>query len=234
MFYTQFLKICKEHNVKPTPLIKSLGFSTGNLKKWSEGATVNSDILAKLAEYFNVPVDYFFEDDEPADKMVITDDGNSIKKVYNVLAAHPDHIASMYSGTTISSADLNRIAAYMNCSVEYLVPADLSVEGADDGKTSSVIPDKDCILNILEKLAGNAAYRYLQVRISSIIISNLAKKNITMDKLIDINLSEKKIRDLYDLAMPSEKKKGLNFSDLMRISEAFNVSYNFMLTGNGE
>ena len=234
MFYTQFLKICKEHNVKPTPLIKSLGFSTGNLKKWSEGATVNSDILAKLAEYFNVPVDYFFEDDEPADKMVITDDGNSIKKVYNVLAAHPDHIASMYSGTTISSAVLNRIAAYMNCSVEYLVPADLAVEGADDGKTSSVIPDKDCILNILEKLAGNAAYRYLQVRISSIIISNLAKKNITMDKLIDINLSEKKIRDLYDLAMPAEKKKGLNFSDLMRISEAFNVSYDFMLTGNGE
>lgn len=234
MFYTQFLKICKENNVKPTPLIKSLGFSTGNLKKWSEGATVNSDILAKLAEYFNVPVDYFFEDDEPADKMVITDDGNSIKKVYKVLAAHPDHIASMYSCTTISFADLNRIAAYMNCSVEYLVPADLAVEGADDGKTSSVIPDKDCILNILEKLAGNAAYRYLQVRISSIIISNLAKKNITMEKLIDINLSEKKIRDLYVLAMPAEKKKGLNFSDLMRVSEAFNVSYDFMLTGNGE
>ena len=49
-----------------------------------------------------------------------------------------------------------------------------------------------------------------------------------------INLSEKKIRDLYDLGMPAEKKKGLNFSDLVRISEAFNVSYDFMLTGNGE
>lgn len=234
MFYNQLIKLCEERNEKPTPLLKSLGLSATNLKRWQNGSTVNSDILAKLSEHFDVPVDYFFEDDEPADKMVITDDGNSIKKVYNVLAAHPDHIASMYSGTAISSADLNRIAAYMNCSVEYLVPADLAVEGADDSKTSSVIPDKDCILNILEKLAGNAAYRYLQVRLSSIIISNLAKKNITMDKLIDINLSEKKIRDLYDLAMPAEKKKGLNFSDLMRISEAFNVSYDFMLTGNGE
>lgn len=234
MFYNQLIKLCEERNEKPTPLLKSLGLSATNLKRWQNGSTVNSDILAKLSEHFDVPVDYFFEDDEPADKMVITDDGNSIKKVYNVLAAHPDHIASMYSGTTISSAVLNRIASYMNCSVEYLVPADLAVAGADDSKTSSVIPDKDCILNILEKLAGNAAYRYLQVRISSIIISNLAKKNITMDKLIDINLSEKKIRDLYDLAMPAEKKKGLNFSDLMRISEAFNVSYDFMLTGNGE
>ncbi len=90
------------------------------------------------------------------------------------------------------------------------------------------------VLNILEKLAGNAEYKYLQVKISSIIISNLAKKNITVDKLISINLSEKKIRDLYDLGMPAEKKKGLNFSDLVRISEAFNVSYDFMLTGNGE
>lgn len=234
MFYNQLIKLCEERNEKPTPLLKSLGLSATNLKRWQNGSTVNSDILAKLSEHFDVPVDYFFEDDEPADKMVITDDGNSIKKVYNVLAAHPDHIASMFSGTTISSADLNRIAAYMNCLVEYLVPADLVVENADDSKTSSVVPDKDCILNILEKLAGNAAYRYLQVRISSIIISNLAKKNITMDKLIEINLSEKKIRDLYDLAMPAEKKKGLNFSDLMRISEAFNVSYDFMLTGNGE
>ena len=234
MFYTQFLKICKENDVKPTPLIKSLGFSTGNLKKWSEGATVNSDILAKLAEYFNVPVDYFFEDDESPEKMIIADDGNSIKKVYNVLAAHPDRIASMCSGTSISSADLNRIAAYMNCSVDYLVPAELLEGNTDESKSTSVISDKDCILNILEKLAGNPEYRYLQVKISSVIISNLAKKNITMDKLIEINLSEKKISNLYDLSMPAEKKKGLNFSDLVRISEAFNVSYDFMLTGNGE
>ena len=234
MFYTQFLKICKENDVKPTPLIKSLGFSTGNLKKWSEGATVNSDILAKLAEYFNVPVDYFFEDDEAPEKMIIADDGNSIKKVYNVLAAHPDRIASMCSGTSISSADLYRIAASINCFADYLGPAHVLEVKTSDNKSTSVISDKDCILNILEKLAGNPEYRYLQVKISSVIISNLAKKNITMDKLIEINLSEKKISNLYDLAMPAEKKKGLNFSDLVRISEAFNVSYDFMLTGNGE
>lgn len=233
MFYNQFLKICKENGVKPTPLIKSLGLSTGNLKKWSEGATVNSDILAKLADYFNVPVDYFFEDDEADAQMAITDDGNSIKKIYNVLAAHPDHIASLFSGTTISSADLNRISAYLNCSIDYLVPADHTKDSVSDNKQTSAISDKDFILNILEKLAGNPEYRYLQVRISSIIISNLAKKNITMDRLVDIRLSEKKIHDLYDLAMPAEKKKGLNFSDLVRISEAFNVSYDFMLTGNG-
>ena len=90
MFYNQLIKLCEERNEKPTPLLKSLGLSATNLKRWQNGSTVNSDILAKLSEHFDVPVDYFFEDDEPADKMVIADDGNSIKKVYNVLAAHPD------------------------------------------------------------------------------------------------------------------------------------------------
>lgn len=234
MFYNQLIKLCEEHNEKPTPLLKSLGLSATNLKRWQNGSTVNSDILAKLSEHFDVPVDYFFEEDDSESCMVISDDGNSIKKVYRAMAAHPDHIASMISGTDISFSDLTRIAEYMNCSVEYLVPADLVTNSAADTRTDSVIPAKDFILNILEKLAGNDAYQFLQVRISTLIISNLAKKNITMDELLDIKLSAKKIRNLYDLAMPAEKKKGLNFSDLVRISEAFNVSYDFMLTGNVE
>lgn len=138
----------------------------------------------------------------------------------------------MFSNMTISAADLDRVAKHLNYSAEYLIPADCIDNLESDSKPFSVISDKNLVLNVLEKLAGNAEYRYLQVKISSIIISNLAKKNITVDKLISINLSEKKIRDLYDLGMPAEKNKGLNFSDLVRISEAFDVSYDFMLTGN--
>ena len=234
MFYNQLIKLCEEHNEKPTPLLKSLGLSATNLKRWQNGSTVNSDILAKLSEHFEVPVDYFFEEDDAESSMVISDDGNSIKKVYRVMTAHPDHIASMISGTDISFSDLKRIAEYINCSVEYLVPAGLISDKNAEQKTDSVIPAKDLVLNVLEKLSGNADYSYLQVRISSVIISNLAKKNITMENLLGIRLSSKKIRNLYNLALPAEKKKGLNFSDLVRISEAFNVSYDFMLTGNGD
>ena len=81
MFYNQLMKLCKERNIKPTPLVKTLGLSTANLRRWQNGATVNSDILAMLSEYFNVPVDYFFEDDNAEAQMAISDDGNSIKKV---------------------------------------------------------------------------------------------------------------------------------------------------------
>ena len=63
MFYNQLIKICNLRNVKPSPVLKKLGLSSGNLKRWESGSNVNYDTLQKLSEYFDVPVDYFFEDD---------------------------------------------------------------------------------------------------------------------------------------------------------------------------
>ncbi len=232
MFYEQLIKICNAKNIKPSPVLKELGLSSGNLKRWESGASVNYDTLQKLAAYFDVPVDYFFEDGQSsADTLNVIDEGNSFKLIFNMLKSHPDYISSLLTGKTLSAHKLSKISDYLNCSSDYLVKGSIVEQQSDN---NDVISPRDMILNILSKAPGNDEYRYLQVRISTIVISNLAKKNITMDKLLKIKLAEKKIRDLYDLAMPAEKKKGLNFSDLVRISEAFDVSYDFMLTGNGE
>ncbi len=56
MLYKQFLELCSREGTKPTPLIKSLGLSPGNLKRWENGSRVNSDILLKLSEHFEVSV----------------------------------------------------------------------------------------------------------------------------------------------------------------------------------
>lgn len=232
MFYDQLIRICKERNVKPTPLIKSLGLSSGNLKRWQEGATVNSDILMKLADYFDVPVDYFFEEYNKGDIEIDDSAESSMTKVYNVLKSHPDHIASMLSGKMPSNADLLRIAEYLNYSVEYFVrdgefPDNVKAEDSLLGS----IPPKDMILNIMGKLSSGEAFNFLQVRISKIILSNLARKNIHKDKLESILLSKRKLDNLFDNSLNEDKVTGFNFSDLVRISEAFNLSYNYMLTG---
>ena len=233
MFYDQLIRICKERNVKPTPLIKSLGLSSGNLKRWQEGATVNSDILMKFADYFDVPVDYFFEEyDKKAIEVDDSANDSSMTKVYNVLKSHPDHIASMLSGKMPSNADLLRIAEYLNYSVEYFVR---DGEFPDNTKAEDTllgsIPPKDMILNIMGKLSSGEAFNFLQVRISKIILSNLARKNIHKDKLESILLSKRKLDNLFDNSLNEDKVTGFNFSDLVRISEAFNLSYNYMLTG---
>lgn len=233
MFYDQLIRICKERNVKPTPLIKSLGLSSGNLKRWQEGATVNSDILMKFADYFDVPVDYFFEEyDKNAIEVDDSVNDSSMTKVYNVLKSHPDHIASMLSGKMPSNADLLRIAEYLNYSVEYFVRDGEFPDNAkaEDSLLGS-IPPKDLILNIMAKLSSGEAFNFLQVRISKIILSNLARKNIHKEKLESILLSKRKLDNLFDNSLNEDKVTGFNFSDLVRISEAFNLSYNYMLTG---
>ena len=233
MFYDQLMRICKERNVKPTPLIKSLGLSSGNLKRWQEGATVNSDILMMFADYFGVPVDYFFEEYNKGD-IEIDDSANDkpVTKVYNVVKANPDHIASMLSGKMPSSADLLRIAEYLNYSVEYFLR---DGEFPDNVKTEDTllgsIPPRDLILNIMGKLSSGEAFNFLQVRISKIILSNLARKNIHKEKLESLQLSHRKLDNLFDNSLSEDKVTGFNFSDLMRISEAFNLSYGYMLTG---
>ena len=236
MFYDQLLKICKERNVKPTPLVKSLGLSAGNLKRWQEGATVNSDILMMLSDYFGVPVDYFFEDysDNSGDAAENLE-GNSMSKVYNVLKAHPDHIASMQSGQMPSGADLLRIAEYLNYSVDALVPESISVGNAKpEDSLLSHIPPKDMVLNIMTKLAASKEYNYLQVSISRIVLSNLARKNIQKSKLESLLLSQKKLDELFDNDVDSYKVAAFNISDLVRISEAFDLSYDFMFTGENK
>ena len=83
----------------------------------------------------------------------------------------------------------------------------------------------------MAKLSFTDSFNFLQVRISKIITSNLVRKNIHKDKLESILLSKRKLDNLFDNSLNEDKVTGFNFSDLVRISEAFNISYNYMLTG---
>ena len=58
MFYDIFLQLCNEKGIKPTPVTEAIGVNKSSATKWKKGATPNSDTLQKLAEYFNVSVDY--------------------------------------------------------------------------------------------------------------------------------------------------------------------------------
>lgn len=235
MFYDKFIELCKLNNEKPTPLLNQLKLSSGNLKRWANGSNVSFETIKVLAEHFKVTIDYFFdEDDEQTVSFV--NEGNSLKGLYEILKAHPDYIVSFVNGNEISCSEYKQIAQYMKTEIEYLASPDLYQELEQIPKEmfkerSSNIPIRDFILNILGKIPKNAEYKYLQVQISTIILQNLLRKNITEEKLLSLNLVAKKIKNLNNASMSSSKKNGLNLSDLIRISEAFDVSFDYMLTG---
>ena len=57
--YSIFEKLCKEHNIKPTQLAKTLGISPSIISYWKTGKRSPSfKTLTLVAEYFGVSIDY--------------------------------------------------------------------------------------------------------------------------------------------------------------------------------
>lgn len=77
MFYQQLIALCEREGIKPTPLIKSLGFSAGNIKRWENGATVNSDILLAVSRHFKVSIDYLLTGEEYNSQININNSGSA-------------------------------------------------------------------------------------------------------------------------------------------------------------
>ena len=58
MIWERFEQLCKEIGSKPNPVVKELGLSNSITTKWKNGAIPNGEILLKIADYFNVSIDY--------------------------------------------------------------------------------------------------------------------------------------------------------------------------------
>lgn len=66
VFIDIFLHLCEENNVKPTRVANEIGSSSASVVKWKKGAIPQGPTLQKIAEYFNVTVDYLLTGEEPA------------------------------------------------------------------------------------------------------------------------------------------------------------------------
>ena len=58
MFWEIFFSLCDENRTTPTKVVETLAISKGSVTKWKNGAIPNGTTLKKIADYFNVTVDY--------------------------------------------------------------------------------------------------------------------------------------------------------------------------------
>ena len=58
MFYDQYLYLCNQKGIAPSRVAQDIGVSKTSVSRWKDGATPNAEILAKLADYFNVSTDF--------------------------------------------------------------------------------------------------------------------------------------------------------------------------------
>lgn len=58
MFWDNFVELCKQKSLSPNAVAASLGFGSSAVTHWKKGTVPNGKSLAKIAEYFDVGVDY--------------------------------------------------------------------------------------------------------------------------------------------------------------------------------
>ena len=58
MFWEKFIELCKQANVSPSGVAREIGLSNSAAVKWKKGAIPDSNTLQKIADYFDVSVDY--------------------------------------------------------------------------------------------------------------------------------------------------------------------------------
>ena len=83
MFYDNLKSICDEKGLKITPIVSECGGAKGSISNWKNGASPNSDIVAKLSVRLNVSTDelIFGEKKSPS----LPDDEQELLNYYKTL-----------------------------------------------------------------------------------------------------------------------------------------------------
>lgn len=87
--YEIFAKLLSDNNVTAYQVGKATGISTSTLSEWKNGKyTPKTDKLQKIADYFNVPVEYLLTGEKKSPDNMSEDD--NINKIINALKNNPD------------------------------------------------------------------------------------------------------------------------------------------------
>lgn len=80
--YEKFIELCKQRNKSQTEVLKELNISPSNAANWkNRGGSVRSDVLIKIADYFDVSVDWLLGRDTKKENTI--DDGVTLDVLKN-------------------------------------------------------------------------------------------------------------------------------------------------------
>lgn len=94
MFWTIFYDECQRQGTSPNAVCDAIGLSNSTATGWKKGTMPKGDVLAKIADYLNVSVDYLLGRDE---KSAPNDDVRSaiIDKVSNMSDAQAEKLLAL-------------------------------------------------------------------------------------------------------------------------------------------
>lgn len=89
MFYDKFVYLCEKKGTSPTQVRKDLNIGQSTMASWkSRGLTPSAVTIARLAEYFNVPVDYLLSKDDSV--LILSSINEDTLRMFNILDLPPE------------------------------------------------------------------------------------------------------------------------------------------------
>ena len=117
--YEKFEKLLKEKNVTPYRVHKETGISTATLSDWKNGKSQpKKDKIEKICNYFNVPLSYFYDEEEQGISNLTRRDTKEITEMLNSMEDLLKQDGLMFDGDPASPEAIDSILSAMKIGME--------------------------------------------------------------------------------------------------------------------
>lgn len=96
MFFTKVENLCLSKGTPITQMVTNIGLSSSNVTSWKNGSIPRISTIKKIADYFNVPIEYFLEDAEtiidqplPSNAYAVSSEVMSVPVIGRIPAGSP-------------------------------------------------------------------------------------------------------------------------------------------------
>lgn len=110
MFWDNFLNLCAKVGKSPTAVVLELEISRGSITNWKRGVVPNDVTLKKIANYFNVTINYLLGNNED-----VNISGNSLNGTYNVVG-NQSQINVSNADNSLSTQEMELISVFRKLS----------------------------------------------------------------------------------------------------------------------
>lgn len=117
--YEKFEKLLKEKNVTPYRVHKETGISTATLSDWKNGKSQpKKDKIEKICNYFNVPLSYFYDEEEQGISNLTRRDTKEITEMLSNMEDLLKQDGLMFDGDPASPEAIDSILSAMKIGME--------------------------------------------------------------------------------------------------------------------
>lgn len=106
IIFSRIKELCVENNITLNKLEAEMGMSTSSISKWKHTVSPTIDKIAKVANYFNVSIDYLVG-------------ASDIKSTADALAGDPDYISLQRARERMTDKDKTRMMGILRIGFDY-------------------------------------------------------------------------------------------------------------------